>query len=185
MNEVLSFLQNRNSAPRLAEPAPSEAEMAQMFAAAVRVPDHAWLRPWRFITVSGDRRRALGQVFSETLLLRQPEADEAARAKAANAPLRAPVIVVVVTRITQHPKVPPVEQRQSAACAAYALLLAAEAMGYAGIWRTGDPAFDPEVMKALGLAGNEEIAGFLYIGSREGLPKPVPELNAGEFVSNW
>jgi len=185
MNEILSFLQNRNSAPRLTEPAPTGAEMAQIFSAALRVPDHAWLRPWRFITVSGERRRALGQIFSEALLQRKPDVDEAARTKAANAPLRAPLLVVVVARITPHAKVPAVEQRLSAGCAAYTVLLAAEAMGYAGIWRTGDAAFDSTVTAALGLADNEEIIGFLYLGTRDGLSKPVPQLDACEFVSNW
>lgn len=185
MNETLHFLQQRNSAPKLTEPGPGEAELQEIFAAALRAPDHAWLRPWRFLVVSGDRRTALGQVLSRALRERNPQADEAALAKASNAPLRAPTLVVVVTRLSQHPKVPHVEQRQSAACAAHAILLATEACGYAGIWRTGDAAFDRNVMDDLGLAPEEEITGFLYLGTRQGNAKPLPVLNAADFVTSW
>ena len=185
MNDILHFLQQRNSAPKLVAPAPTPEELEQMFRAALRAPDHAWLRPWRFITVSGDRRAALGEVLESCLLQRNPAADETARGKARNAPLRAPLLVVVAVRITEHPKVPAVEQRLSAGCAAHAILLAAEAMDYAGIWRTGDAAFDRNVMTALGLAADEEITGFLYLGTREAGRKPVPSLDTGDFVSSW
>lgn len=185
MNDILQFLQNRNSAPKLMEPAPGPGEMEQIFRAAVRAPDHAWLRPWRFLTIAGKRREDLGTILEQCLLLRNPDADESARTKARNAPLRAPLLVVVVVRLTEHPKVPQVEQRLSAGCAAHAILMAAEASGFAGVWRTGDPAFDRKVMDALGLASNEEITGFLYLGTREGKPKPLPVLNTGDFVVSW
>jgi hypothetical protein len=40
-------------------------------------------------------------------------------------------------------------------------------------------------MSGLGLATNEEIVGFIYIGSREGTAKAVPQLSTAEFVSTW
>lgn len=185
MSDVLKFLQQRNSAAKLEAPAPNEAQLREMIVAATRVPDHAWLRPWRFLSIAGERRRDFGVVLERCLLERDPAADEAARHKARNAPLRAPLLLVVVARISEHPKVPAVEQRLSAGCAAQAILLAAEAQGFAGIWRTGAPAFDPQVMAALGLADNEEIVGFLYLGTRAGRAKPLPELAPEGYLSHW
>lgn len=185
MSDVLSFLQNRNSSPKLAEPAPDPVEMQEIFKVAMRAPDHAWLHPWRFITVREERREALGQVLEQCLMLRNPDADEAARTKARNGPLRAPLLVVVVVRLSEHPKVPHIEQRLSAGCAAHGILLAAEASGYAGIWRTGDAAFDRNFMDGLGLSAEEEIIGLLYLGSRDGKAKPIPQLSTAEFVSSW
>lgn len=185
MNPILDFLQRRNSAPRLVAPAPDEEELAQMLRAALRAPDHAWLRPWRFLAIRGPRREAFGEVLERCLLERDPEADAGAREKARRAPLRAPLLMVVVARLQTHPKVPPVEQRMSAACTAHALLLAAEALGYAGIWRTGAAAFDPAVHRALGLADNEEVVAFLYLGTREGAPKTLPNLAPEEFCREW
>jgi nitroreductase len=185
MSDILRFLQQRNSASRLIEPAPSAAQMESIFRAALRAPDHGWLRPWRFITIAGERRIALGELLERCLLARKPDADDAARAKARNSPLRAPLLVVVVAKLTEQHKVPVMEQRLSAGCAAQAILLAAEACGYAGIWRTGDATLDRAVMQGLGLAANEEIIGFVYLGSRDGAAKPVPPLDPVDFVSAW
>lgn len=185
MADHLRFLQLRNSSPRLKGPGPSAEALREMVSVATRAPDHAWLRPWRFITIAGDRREDFGEVLERCLVARNPEADSAAREKARSAPLRAPLLLVVVACIQEHPKVPPVEQRLSAGCAAQGILLAAEAQGYAGIWRTGAGAFDPAVMGALGLAENEEIVAFLYLGTRAGREKALPELAPEDFLSDW
>lgn len=185
MNDLLRFLQNRNSAPRLVSPAPDEPQMAEIFKAAMRVPDHAWLQPWRFLCITGERRTDFGEVLAQSLLLRNPAADEAACTKARNSPLRAPLIVVVVVRLSDHPKVPHSEQRLSSGCAAQAILLACESMGFAGVWRTGDAAFDRTVMTQLGLTAEEEITAFLYLGTRAGKAKSLPKLDQENFVSAW
>ena len=185
MNEVIDQLLTRNSAPRLTEPGPDRATLQFMFQAALRAPDHAWLTPWRFLLVRGEARSRLGEVFEEALLARDPGADEAAREKARSAPLRAPTLVVVICRYTEHPKVPHQEQIISAGCAAHAMLLAAEAQGYAGIWRTGSYAEDAHVSSALGLADNESIVAFLYFGSREGREKSLPDRPVEDFVNEW
>jgi nitroreductase len=185
MNDILQFLQNRNSAPRLIEPAPSDSELQEIYAAAARVPDHAWLRPWRFINIAGDRRAAFGAVLERALLARKPDADDTALTKARNSALRAPLVIVVVAKLSQHPKVPHSEQRLSSGCAAQAILLASEALGYAGVWRTGDAAFDRVVMDDLGLSVDEEITGFIYLGSREGKSKNIPRPDLSTLVSTW
>ena len=185
MTDILKFLQSRNSSPKLQAPAPSSEHLEAMYQAAMRASDHAWLRPWRFIEVAGDRRAAFGELLKQALVARKPDADEAARKKAAASPQRAPLMIVVVTRLQEHPKVPVLEQQLSAGCAAQGLLLAAEAQGFAGVWRTGDAAFDRKVMDGLGLADNEEIVGFLYLGTRAGPAKPLPQLSSDDFVSRW
>ena len=185
MNETILQLTTRNSAPRLTEPGPDEVSLDYMFQAALRAPDHAWLQPWRFLVIEGEDRERFAQVFLEALLARDPQADEAAREKALASPLRAPMLVVVICRYTEHPKVPRQEQVISAGCAAHAMLLAAEAQGYAGIWRTGAAAEDSHVIEALGLADNESIVGYLYFGTREGRAKPLPERPVDDYVSRW
>lgn len=185
MSDIISFLQQRNSAPKLTGPAPSQQQLEEIFQAALRAPDHAWLRPWRFLTVEGERRDALGDLLAQCLLARNPEADEAACEKARKSPLRAPLMIVVIAKLSEHPKVPYVEQRLSAGCAAQAVLLATEALGFAGVWRTGDAAFDRAVMTGLGLSSDEEVIGFLYIGTRDGNPKPIPSLDTADFVAHW
>jgi len=185
MNETIQQLLSRNSAPRLSEPGPDPASLEMMLQAALRAPDHAWLQPWRFLLIEGDARQQLGEVFLADLVKNNPDSDAAARTKAQSGPLRAPLLVVVVCRYTEHPKVPPHEQLISAGCAAHAMLLAAEAQGYAGVWRTGSYSESPLVSEALGLAENESIVAFLYFGSRDGRAKTLPERKVENYVSNW
>ena len=130
------------------------------------------------VSVEGLDPMHIGRIVIATPRGPQPEV-------ARNAPLRAPLLVAVVLALREHPKVPAVEQRLSAGCAAYAILLAAEALGYAGIWRTGDAAFDRAVMAELGLAPHEELVGFVYLGTRDGAGKSLPELAAANYVSSW
>ncbi len=185
MNETIEQLLHRNSAPKLTDPGPDRSTLDYMFRAAVRAPDHAWLQPWRFLTIEGEARAQLGEVFLESLLRKDPGADDTARSAALASPLRAPLMVVVICRYTEHPKVPRWEQVISAGCAAHAMMLAAEAQGYAAIWRTGSYAEDPLVAHELGLEDNESIVGFLYFGSREGRAKPLPERPVNDYVQAW
>ena len=179
MNMHVDFLIERNSAARLDEPAPNRSELSVMLRSAFRVPDHAGLKPVRFISIENHRLEALGDVLEQALIKRNPAASESQRDRARKSPMRAPMIIVAVAKITEHAKVPAMEQRLSAGCSAYAILLSAEAFNYAGIWRTGDASRDPYVAKSLGVEENEEIIGFLYLGTRIGEPK-VPDKNIPE-----
>ncbi|MDP4651492.1 MAG: nitroreductase family protein [Haliea sp.] len=185
MHTTLHNLQTRNSAARLTVPAPSGDDLEQILQAALRAPDHAWLRPWRFIVIEGERREDFGGVLERCLLQRDPGVDAVIREKTRVSPMRAPLLLVVVARLQEHPKVPFSEQRLSAGCAAHAALLAAEALGYAGIWRTGSAASDPYVGAALGLESSEEVIAFLYLGTREGNAKNLPVLKTADFVNRW
>ncbi|MDV7212888.1 NAD(P)H nitroreductase [Azotobacter beijerinckii] len=183
--DALDALLNRVSVARLRDPAPNAEQRERLFAAALRAPDHAQLRPWRFLTVEGADRERLGELFASAIAAGQPEAREEVLQKARSAPLRAPLLVVVIASLKEHPRVPDVEQVLSAGCAAHALLLAAHAQGLGAMWRTGDPAYDPRVAAGLGLAGNERIVGFLYLGTPEGELRVPQRLAPAEFVSAW
>jgi nitroreductase len=53
------------------------------------------------------------------------------------------------------------------------MMLAALALGFGAMWKTGGPAYDAEVKTALGLAADDAIVGFLYLGTEAGAPPPV------------
>ncbi|UUD64093.1 NAD(P)H nitroreductase [Pseudomonas seleniipraecipitans] len=183
--DALDALINRVSAPRLIEPAPTAEQREQLFRAALRAPDHGQLRPWRFLTIEGDGRHALGDLFAEAIAGKYSEADEEALTKARNMPLRAPLLVVVIARAQEHPKVPAQEQVLAAGCAAHAILLAAYAQGIGGVWRTGELSHDPIVDAGLGLADNEQVIGYLYLGTPQRELRAAPQADIGAFVSSW
>ncbi|MDH4580978.1 nitroreductase [Pseudomonas sp. BN415] len=183
--EALDALLNRVSLARLHEPAPDAAQREVLFRAALRAPDHGYLRPWRFLSIEGEGRAKLGELFVSAVLAKDPQAPEAVTAKARNMPLRAPLMVVVIATLQAGHKVPEVEQLLSAGCAAHGMLLAAHALGLGAIWRTGEMAYDLTVANGLGLAENERVVGFLYLGSVEGERRAAPELAPADFVQNW
>ncbi len=183
--DAITALHTRNSSPLLVEPAPQGRDREQIFQAALRAPDHARLRPWRFLCVEGEARQRLGELLCEAALVDDLQLDSAKQTKLKNAPLRAPLIIVVAARISEHPKVPEVEQILSAGAALTNMLNAAHALGFACIWRTGAISYSRTLMGRLGLQANEKIVGFLYLGSAGGELKALPEFDSGDFFEQW
>ncbi|MFJ4396472.1 NAD(P)H nitroreductase [Pseudomonas sp. NPDC089396] len=182
--EALDALLNRVSVPRLTEPAPNAAQREALFQAALRAPDHGQLRPWRFLTIEGQGREKLGELFAQALQ-NKGEASQAALDKARAMPLRAPLLIVVIAKLQDHFKVPKSEQRLAAGCAAHGILIAAYAQGIGAVWRTGDMAFDAFVHQGLAMAENEEVIGYLYVGTPLAEPRTAPVLETAAFVSAW
>lgn len=183
--DALTLLNNRNSEPKLSEPAPDSETLHRILAAALRAPDHGRLHPWRFLLISGKSRHRLGELFGNALRARDPQASPEQIKKNQDAPMRAPIVIAVIARLQDHPKVPKVEQLLSAGCAAHGILLAAQALGFGAIWRTGDNCYDPHVKEGLGLGEGEEIVGYIYLGAPVGVPKPVDPVRVEDFVSHW
>jgi len=182
--DALDALINRVSIPLLEAPGPTEEELALMFRAALRSPDHGAVRPWRFLVVEGEARDRLGELMLKGGLAQDPQLPEEKRQKLLKAPLRAPTVVVVIAATREHPKAPKVEQLISAGCAAHGILLAAHALGLGAMWRTGGPAYDPLVRQGLGLGEGEEVVGFIYLGTPS-RGRAAPELEIEDFVSRW
>ncbi|AMX02785.1 nitroreductase family protein [Microbulbifer thermotolerans] len=183
--DALTALHNRVSTGLLTDPAPNEQQRRNIFRAALRAADHGCLRPWRFLLIEGEARERLGEIFLRAAEGAGDGMDEAQRARTLAMPLRAPLIVVAVTRLQEHPKVPHLEQRMSTAAAVQAMLTAAYAEGVGAYWRTGALAYNPIVAKELGLAENERIDGFLYCGTPVKPPRPAPQLAVEEYFFNW
>ncbi len=181
--DAITALQTRNSAPKLGEPAPSGEARAAIFQSALRAPDHAGLKPWRFQVYEGAARERLGVTVADAMRRADPALDDAKYEKYCNAPLRAPLVIVAAAHIQSHPKVPEIEQLLSAGAAVTNMLNAAHALGYAAIWRTGAPAFEPAVIEALGFAENEKIVGFIYFGTQAGSAKPLKPVAIDDYFA--
>ena len=182
MSAIVNALLNRSSEPRLQGPAPDQQTLDDAFACAARAPDHALLRPWRYLVITGDGLGKLGELFASTL---GPEATKRERDKLRQSTLRAPMIIVGIASHQSHPKVPEQEQTMSAAVGMGYMLLALQSAGFGAMWRTGAMAYHPAVIEGLGLASHESITGFLYAGTvaseKPGVPRPQPS----SFVSRW
>lgn len=168
---TIDFLINRRSTPVvcLEDPAPQGEDLQMLLKAAVTVPDHGALRPWRFLLITGDARVRLGDIFAEATQRANPEANIVMLDTIRQKPLRAPLIIAVIAKIQPNHKIPVREQFFSAGAVAYNLVLAAEAIGFGAVWLTGVFATDPYVYHALELKEHEEITGFIHIGTPNAL----------------
>lgn len=172
--DLLEGIQSRTSPLKLAAPAPSAAQVEQIVRAGTRAPDHGRLRPWRFAVFEGAAREKLGDAMADCLRSRVPNSPQehldAERTKA----LRAPLVIVVGAKISKG-KIPEIEQVCAAAAAAQNMLLAAHALGFGAMWKTGAAAYDPAVKALCGLAPEDHVVAIVYLGT---IASPGPLVEA-------
>ncbi|MGX9463262.1 NAD(P)H nitroreductase [Shewanella sp. A14] len=180
--DAKQLLLTRQSTPRLVAPAPNAEQLTFLLDAAARVPDHGALTPWEFIIAVDEGLAKLAGIFVDAA--KQQGADEAFLTKVGNMPYRAPMVITIVAKIQVHDKVPALEQHIAAGCATMAMQQAAFSLGLGAVWRTGDFAFDANVNNALGLAADDQIVGFLYVGTPAVLA-PTKPLKSGQQFARY
>ncbi|MGY3263961.1 nitroreductase [Lysobacter sp. HA35] len=185
--QALNVLDARRSVPamQLCDPGPDHAQVMRMLRSAVRVPDHGKRVPWRFVRIEGAAREALGERLAARSRERDPDASDAVIEKDRQRFLHAPVIIAVVADQGEDAKIPPSERLLSAGSVCFALLQAAQALGFGAVWLTGWAAYDPAMRRVLGVADHEVVAGFIHLGSiRQHAPerdRPDPAL----LLTDW
>lgn len=187
MQTPLEFLKTRKSvsAAFLVEPGPSPSEIEEILTVASRVPDHGKLAPWRFILFSGEARKSASNRLAELFLKRNPGAEPRQLDEERARLSRAPLVIAVVSTAAPHVKIPEVEQLLSAGNAAYGVVLAAHALGYAAQWTTGWIAFDPDAGELLGLKPGERFVGFIHIGTPNAPLTDRPRPPIAEVAAEW
>ena len=189
--DALAAIGSRRSIGRLVEPAPDGATLQAILAAGALAPDHGELRPFRFHLLRGPSLDRFGTVLEAAYLARcaaVAAAPVAAKAEKERTKLRrAPLVVVVSAVRVPSEKIPWIEQQQATAAACQNILLAATALGFGSMWRTGEPVYDELVKDALGLRPEDAVAGFLYLGTVAGpdaaKPPRAPDLTG--LVTEW
>ena len=166
---LIEWIKSRRSIGNLSEPAPSHAQIKAAVACAATAPDHKKLQPWRFIVTEGEARAQLGAALlqaAEAKAAREGEVlSDKDRTKMAELPLRAPVIITVVTHMQAHKKVPPFEQLLSAGAAVQNLILALQAQGFNTVWRTGLLCNEPAIKAYFNVSAEDYVTAFVYTGS--------------------
>jgi nitroreductase len=187
-NAIIDFLSRRRSVKpdRLAAPGPTAAELDTILTIASRVPDHKKLAPWRFIVIEGEGREKLGQIVADACIAAEKEPPSHIRLETERTRLmRAPVVIAVVSRVTPHRSAPEWEQVLSAGASCFNLCLAANALGFGTSWITEWIAYSGAVGAALGLAENERVAGFIYIGTPVERSEERERPALADIVTRW
>ena len=183
--DTLTALLTRTSHGALTEPAPNSAVLNQAFQAALRAPDHRMLRPWRYLIIDGEARQRLGEYFLQAGLQDNAQLADVEQQRLLKMPLRAPMIIVAITTFKEDAKVPMIEQTLSTGAAIQNFLLALHAQGFASMWRTGWVTEHPIIKQALAIQNNEQIAGFVYVGTAATVLKTPILLNVDDFIQTW
>lgn len=186
--EVLKFLSQRRSAlvRSMSEPGPDADELELILRIAARSPDHRKLFPWRFILFEGVARTEFGEHLAKLFQQDCPNMSADRIEHERTRFLRAPLVVGVVSSPKDCSRgTPKWEQELSAGAVCMNMLLAARASGFAAQWLSEWYAFDKRVDKILGLANNERIAGFIYMGTATEQPMERPRPDMAKLVQNY
>jgi nitroreductase len=184
----LSVLLSRRSASAklLVAPGPTLPQLQTMIAAAVTAPDHGNLRPWRFIANADEARETLGELFLSAKARLSPDAGPDELQRERERALRAPTLLAVVARVQRHqPRVEERDQYASVGAAIQNVLLAAHAMGYGAIMLSGRKTRDRQLVAALGLTGQEELIGFICLGTLASPPRAKIRPDAVDHLTIW
>jgi nitroreductase len=165
---VFDTIKRRRSIGKMTQEQPTREQIERVLEAATHAPNHHNVEPWKFFVLVGKAREQLGAVMAESLAARldetMSERAQAALKKEHNKLLRSPVVIVVAAERPDRPEVLEIENIEAVAAAVQNMLLTAEELGLASMWRTGNAAYDPRVKKWLGLTPDEHIVALVYLG---------------------
>ena len=163
---AFDFLSTRMSYPAkmMTGPAPDRAALEPILRAALRVPDHGKLEPWRLV------------VIEKPAMARIADLAEARAVELGGDPIkiekgrgqfdRSHLAVVVLGRPRISDKAPEIEQVLSVGALCLGVVNAATAAGWAANWLTGWVSHDAVFAeRAFGAGPGEWVAGIIHIGT--------------------
>ena len=165
-------------------PGPDAAALRAILSAAMRVPDHGKLAPWRFVVIGDDRRAALSDAMVAAYAAEKPAAGRLETDAIRGFALQAPCLVVVMAQPEPASHIPEWEQLLSVGAACGLLCVAAHAHGFVANWLTGWAAYAPTITALIGEPG-ERVAGYVFIGTPAKPLEERPRPDYGAVVRAW
>src|SRR5690606_18311185 len=107
--ELFEAIHGRQTISKVKPDEDSRELIEKILSAAVQAPNHYKVRPWRFVVLTGDARKRLGDVMAESFFERNPAPPPEGLDKTRALPLRAPVVNAVAADEPSEPKVIEVE----------------------------------------------------------------------------
>ncbi len=166
--DLMQAIKTRRSVGKMTDKMPTREQIELILEAATHAPNHHEVEPWKFFVLAGDSRLEIGNIMAESLAAimeeTQSEKAQAAINKERKKLLRSPVVIAVASTRPNSPKIVDIENVEAVSAAVQNMLLVANSLGLASIWRTGAPSFNPKVKAYLGLEPEEHIVAFVYLG---------------------
>lgn len=186
MSNLSTYLSSRRSGrPRnMIAPGPTDSDIEEIVATAMRTPDHGKLNPWRVVQIGNDQRKAFSDGLCAAYRKENPDAGRLEIAAMETLAREAPALLVVLFSPRESTKIPLWEQELSCGAFCMNILHAIHAKGFVGGWITGWPAYNDDVRDLFG-GPPEKIAGFIYSGSSNSALKERPRPELGAVLSKW
>ncbi|MBS0548376.1 MAG: nitroreductase [Proteobacteria bacterium] len=181
---ALNALLDRRSVGALDEPAPRDFEIDLIVDAGLRAPDHGKLRPWRFVLIRGEARRAFGAALVAAAARRDQATPQSLLDRYQAWATRTPLLIGVGTKMSARHFIPEIEQVLSAGAAAMNMLNAIHLLGYGGMWVTGPNSYDPAVNALLGFRAPDRLVGLLAVGTPR-TTAPVERPARAAHLTEW
>ena len=160
----LDFLLSRRSAASLVEPGPSPAQLAQILRSTATAPDHGQMRPFRLVVIEGEGRKAFGRALAAAAGERRPGLSPEKAAGIAAKAMRSPTSIVLIAS-PREGKAETWEQHATAACAGYAVVLAAAAVGVGAVWKSVPFTRGKALSALFGMTDTEDMFGWIHLGT--------------------
>ena len=177
--DLIEALATRRSTSTFANAAPPRDLVARIIEAATWAPNHRHTEPWRFAVLTSEARATLGERVATWMRATLDPATAEKQAESTRKKLlRSPVIIVVSQAGSPDDATQDLEDYAACCCATQNLLLAAHAEGLAAKWSTGALATAPPVFEYLGLAPQDRVVAFVYLGYPPERADPRPAQRA-------
>jgi nitroreductase len=176
---AFAFLARRRSRPaKLFKGAvPDDAALRVILTAALRVPDHGKLEPWRVVVIRAADMARLADLAEARAIELGGDAQKVAKGRGQ---FDLGQLAVVVISSPKGETKPMVEQIASAAALCMNVLNATEAAGWGANWLTGWVAHDVVfATRAFECTAEEAVAGIIHIGTppEDGADRPRPDVD--------
>lgn len=184
MDNLQEIIKGRRSIGKVkADPVPKEL-VEKLIEAATWAPNHYATEPWKFVVMTGEGRRVLGQAYadiaSETIQdLPEEERKQRLDKEMAKA-FRAPVVIAAICVPSQTSRISDIEDLAAVQAAVQNMLLMAHACGLGAVWRSGDPMYHPKMKKAFRACDNDQVVGLIYVGYPDMHPPVGKRISAAE-----
>ena len=162
-----------------------DSTIRQILVNATWAPNHGLEEPWHFTVFTGDGLQVLADFQSS--LYRQESGDsfnEKKYIKLQQQPLKASHIIAIGMRRSTKKNIPEVEDIEAVACAVQNIYLSVAAYGLGGYWTTGGITYMENAKPFFGLAENDKLLGFFYIG-HVAVPSAPGKRTPVEEKTNW
>lgn len=186
-DEFLSMLMSRRSVKNVMAPGPTARQLELALDVAVRAPDHAMLRVWRFAAIEQPDIVELGEHAIDAVAKAGRPMPLEKQAKTREWLKGLPLLLAMAYQIHHdNPKVPELEQTLSMGAAVMNLQNALHAMGFASFWSTGLGTFTEEVPTLLEFDPLDyQFVGFLAVGTPVKAPEPSVRISGHSILTRW